>query len=148
LNEYAVFSSKPNGATFIALTAADVFCLPAKDVNRLLNTHPGFTRAVIESLSHRIEHLVNLVTELSLHTVQSRLARLLLDNAENGVFTRRRWNTQTEMAARLGTVLDVLNRALQRMAKDGMIELERDAITLLKPERLKTIANPNAESST
>jgi hypothetical protein len=34
------------------------------------------------------------------------------------------------------------------MAKDGMIELERDAIALLKPERLKTIANPNAGSST
>ncbi len=148
LNEYAVFSGQPNGASFVALTPAEVFCLPTKDVHRLLDSHVGFSKAVIKNLSQRITHLVDLVSDLSLHTIQTRLARFLLDNARDGIFIRQPWETQAEIAARLGTVLDVLNRALQRFAKDGLIELDRNAITLLKPDSLESIANASSEIST
>jgi CRP/FNR family transcriptional regulator len=148
LNEFAVFSGKPNAASFIALTPAEIFYIPMKDVNLLLHNHSRFSRAVIQSLSNRIEHLVNLVSDLSLHTVQSRLARLLLENAQNGVFIRQSWETQAEIAARLGTVLDVLNRALQRFTREGLIDLDRDAITLLKPDALENIAHSSSQTST
>jgi hypothetical protein len=41
------------------------------------------------------------------------------------------------MAARLGTVLDVLNRALHRLAEEGLIDVERHRIRILDREGLR-----------
>jgi CRP/FNR family transcriptional regulator len=82
-------------------------------------------------------HLVSLVEDLSLRTVEARLARLLLERAERRTLERRHWATQAEMAARLGTVLHVVNRALQELAREGLIELDRHQIRILDAEGLK-----------
>ena len=57
-----------------------------------------------------------------------------------GSFLRRKWDTQAEMAARLGTVTDVLNRSLRRLADAGIVDVERDQIRILEMEPLKTLA--------
>jgi len=44
------------------------------------------------------------------------------------------------MAARLGTVLDVVNRNLQKFVRDGLIEIQRDKITIVDRNRLEEIA--------
>jgi DNA-binding transcriptional regulator YhcF (GntR family) len=44
------------------------------------------------------------------------------------------------MAARLGTVLDVLNRALQQLVNEELIEVERHQIRILDRDRLKAKA--------
>ena len=50
---------------------------------------------------------------------------------------RRRWSTQAEMAARLGTVPDVLNRALRSLADEGLIQIQRQQIRILDREGLE-----------
>lgn len=85
-------------------------------------------------------HLASLAEDLSLRTVEARLARLLLERADEGTVRRRRWATQAEMAARLGTVLDVLNRALQQLANEGLIEVERHRIRIVDRDGLKAKA--------
>ncbi|MCC6383358.1 MAG: winged helix-turn-helix domain-containing protein, partial [Dehalococcoidia bacterium] len=79
----------------------------------------------------RIATLVQMVADLSLHSVEARLARRLLENVEGDIVYRRRWSTQAEMAAHLGTVPDVLNRALRSLAEAGLIQVERQQITIL-----------------
>jgi CRP/FNR family transcriptional regulator len=49
---------------------------------------------------------------------------------------RRRWSTQAEMAARLGTVPDVLSRALRSLADAGLIAVGRQQIRILDPQGL------------
>ena len=44
------------------------------------------------------------------------------------------------MASRLGTVTDVLNRTLRKLAEQGMILVERRQIQLLDSAGLKRIA--------
>jgi CRP/FNR family transcriptional regulator len=85
-------------------------------------------------------NLASLAEDLSLRTVEARLARLLLDRAEEDVLHRERWATQAEMAARLGTVLDVLNRALQQLSSERLIEVERHQIRILDREGLASKA--------
>jgi CRP/FNR family transcriptional regulator len=80
------------------------------------------------------------VEDLSLRSVEARLARLLIQEATDGTLQRRRWDTQAAMAARLGTVNDVLNRALRRLAADGLISVERRQIRILDDERLADLA--------
>jgi DNA-binding transcriptional regulator YhcF (GntR family) len=44
------------------------------------------------------------------------------------------------MAARLGTVPDVVNRALRKLVEEGAIELDRHQIRLLDPDLLRSKA--------
>ena len=44
--------------------------------------------------------------------------------------------TQEEMAARLGTVREMVGRTLRSMAASGVIEFDRHRIVILDPERL------------
>jgi CRP-like cAMP-binding protein len=49
--------------------------------------------------------------------------------------------TQTEMAARLGTVLDVVNRTLTSLETDGLISVARNKIHIQDPSKLGELAS-------
>jgi CRP/FNR family transcriptional regulator len=87
-------------------------------------------------------NLLALVEDLSLRTVEERLVRMLLEQADEGILHRRRWATQTEMAARLGTVPDVLNRALRSLAEEGLIQVKRHQIQILDRQGLEAKVMP------
>ncbi|MCC6169265.1 MAG: Crp/Fnr family transcriptional regulator [Caldilineaceae bacterium] len=135
-NYLGVFASTANPATAITLEAAGVWLLPRPDVRRVLIASPDALLLVVENMAQRIATLVQMIADLSLHSVEARLARRLLENAEGAVVYRRRWSTQAEMAAHLGTVPDVLNRALRSLAESGLIQVERQQITILDREGL------------
>ena len=61
----------------------------------------------------------------------ARLARLLLDAAPGDMLVRQSWLTHSELAALLGTVPDVLNRALRILANAGLIRVEWKQITIV-----------------
>lgn len=44
---------------------------------------------------------------------------------------RGRWTTQSELAARLGTVPDVLRRVTRELTKAGLIQVDRQHIRIL-----------------
>ncbi len=134
------FANRPNPATAIALEKAGLWILPRESLTSLLQKHPQLAQHVIESMAARVLELVDLVEDLSLRTVTGRLARLLLEDARDGALHRPRWYTQAEIAARLGTVPDVLQRALSSLAGDGLIEVERRAIHIRDREKLEAIA--------
>lgn len=135
-NYLGVFAAGANPATAIALETAGVWLLPRADTRRILAASPEAMLLVVEGMAQRIATLVQMVAELSLHTVEARLARRLLENAADNVIYRRRWSTQAEMAAHLGTVPDVLNRALRSLAEAGLVQVERQQITILDREGL------------
>lgn len=140
LNEIGVFAGAENPATVIALAPTTIWQIDPDVILRLLHDYPELGHNVVQSLAERVLYLVSLVEDLSLRSVEARLARLLLDRAQDQTVHRRRWATQAEMAARVGTVLDVLNRALQELAREGLIEVERHQIRILDAERLRAKA--------
>jgi CRP/FNR family transcriptional regulator len=142
-NEVSVFTTAPNPATVVALEPSTVWIIQRKVMLRLLDQHPGMARCILQNLAEHVLYLVSLIEDLSLRTVEARLARHLLERATEGTLPRRRWATQAEMAARLGTVLEVLNRALQRLVAEGLIEVERHQIRIVDREGLETRAMLN-----
>ncbi|MBN1581795.1 MAG: Crp/Fnr family transcriptional regulator [Anaerolineae bacterium] len=142
LGQVSVFSGSPSPATVIALEPSTVWIVCRETVLQLLDRCPGLARIIIQNLAGRVQHLVTLVEDLSLRTVEARLARFLLEQAVDETVQRRRWETQAEMAARLGTVLDVLNRALQSLIEEGLVEVERHQIRILDREGLEARAKP------
>jgi CRP/FNR family transcriptional regulator len=133
----SVFAQRPNQLTMIALEPVTVWFIPAQELLQLMERFPALMHSVVRQLAERVCGLVDLVEDLSLRTVEMRLARRLLEEATDGVIHRDRWATQAEIAARLGTVTYVINRALRRLEEDGLINVSRNAITILDPDGLQ-----------
>lgn len=130
-NEIGIFLARPNPATAIALEPCGLWLLRRDLLHPVLVAHPDVMLRVMTNMADRIAYLAGLVADLSLHTVEVRLARLLLDEAEAGTLVRPPWLTQAELAARLGTVPDVLSRALRSLADAGLVRVDRRQIAVL-----------------
>jgi CRP/FNR family transcriptional regulator len=139
-NAISVFTDAPNQASVSALEMCVVWIIQREVLLQLMDVHPPLARRVVKDLAGRVMHLVRLVEDLSLRSVEARLARLLLEHAEGESVQRRRWATQAEMSSRLGTVPDVVNRALRKLSEVEVIHVERHQIRILDKEGLKTIA--------
>jgi CRP/FNR family transcriptional regulator len=136
-NDVAVLDGGPNPATAIAQTDVVLSYLSRADVQAIALRYPDLAWALIESLARRARHLVGLVQDLSMRNVRGRLAHLLLEQAQaTGDDAIARMLTQEEMASRLGTVREVVGRALRGLANDGVIEFDRHRIVILDAERL------------
>ncbi len=129
-NEVSVFTNRPNPASAVALEAVGLWLLKRAVVTDLLRTNPDFAQSVIEGMAERLTDLVEIIADLSLRPVIGRLSRLLLADASDNVFRRPRWYTQAELAARLGTVPDVVQRALRILENEGLIDIQRDQIQI------------------
>ena len=53
------------------------------------------------------------------------------------IIPRRDWTTFGEMAVRLGTVRDVLSRALKTLEGEGLLKVEKHQIVVLDPQALE-----------
>ncbi len=129
---------KPHGvnhATAEALTPVTLYAITCEDFHRLVVECPEVALALLRDFAGRLDHLTNLVEDLSLRTVRGRLAHFLLEHAEAGAVTQR-W-TQEEIAAHLGTVRDMVGRTLRAFADAGLVRMERQRITLLDREGLE-----------
>ncbi len=135
-NEVGIMVDSPNLVTIVALEATAVCVIPRDTMLRLLDEHPHLARLIAENLAARVLQLARLVEDLSLRTVEARLARVLLE-APGDSIPRQRWSTQTEMASRLGTVPDVLNRALRNLVEAELIQVERRQIRILNRKGLE-----------
>jgi CRP-like cAMP-binding protein len=137
-NEVSVLDGGPNPATAIAHTDTVAWCITRAELRHLTDTYPELAWALIESIARRARHLVSLVEDLSMRSVRGRLARLILELAdEYGDSEIPRVLTQEEMASRLGTVREVVGRALRGLAADQIIDFDRQSITVLDRERLQ-----------
>jgi CRP-like cAMP-binding protein len=139
-NAIGVFTSALNPATVTALEPSLVWMIPRQKMLALLDKHPTLARTIIQDLAGRVLHLIALVEDLSLRKVESRFARILLAEAVDNVIERKRWATQTEIAARLGSVPDVVSRTLRKMIEQGILQVSRTEIIILDPVKLETIA--------
>ncbi len=143
--DIAVFTGATYPGTVVALEAVEAWSIPSEVILDLLPRHPELALAVIRRLSERVLHYIGLVDDLSLRSVEARLASTLLRNAElqDGrlVVPRREWTTFDEMAVRLGTVRDVLSRALKTLEAENLLRVEKQAIVLLDPKGLEERGN-------
>jgi CRP/FNR family transcriptional regulator len=99
---------------------------------------PEFMRKTIQNLAQRMRQLVRMVSDMAFYQVTNRLARLISEipaqelSGDGGM----RW-TQDQLAARLGTVREVVARSLRELERSGAIEVENRRITILDMEILQ-----------
>ncbi len=136
-NDVSALDGGPNPATAIAHSPVTLWRIGRSDLQAVMGRYPALAWALIESLARRARHLVGIVQDLSMRNVRGRLARLLLEQAQQSQDEQvARLLTQEEMASHLGTVREVVGRSLRSLAADGIIEFDRHRIVILDPDRL------------
>ena len=135
----AVPPFRPNGvnhATVEALTPLALCAIACDDFRRLVGECAELGLTILQDFAGRLDHLTNLVEDLSLRTVRGRLARFLLEYVDVRVdAVPRRW-TQEDIASHLGTVRDMVGRTLRAFADEGLVRMDRQRIILLDREGL------------
>jgi CRP/FNR family transcriptional regulator len=133
--DVAVYAEQSYPATVTALEPVSAWALSAQVLMNLLATHPAMGLVMTRRLSERVLYYTGLVEDISLRSVEARLASTLILQAEERegqlVVPRRSWATYDEMAIRLGTVRDVLSRSLKTLEGEGLLRVEKQAIILL-----------------
>jgi CRP/FNR family transcriptional regulator len=127
-----------NHATVEAFTGATLYAISSDDLRRLIGEYPELALALLQDFAERLDHLTDLVEDLSLRTVRGRLARFLLEHVDEKEISRR-W-TQDEIAAHLGTVRDMVGRTMRAFVDAGLVCMDRQRIVLLDREELEAEA--------
>jgi CRP/FNR family transcriptional regulator len=122
-------------ATAVAVGETRLLRIAAEDFLRLAAEDPEIAFAVIRDLSRKLHHLTALSHNLSLRSVRGRLARFLLNEAQSPELTEK-W-THEKIAAQIGTVREVVSRTLRAFVREGLIEMNRQKISILDPETLR-----------
>jgi CRP/FNR family transcriptional regulator, cyclic AMP receptor protein len=124
-------------ATIQAVTDANLLVLRASVVKRAAEGDLRVARALLDELSERV---MSFITEIpsAFATVRQRVARHLLDLASE----RQRGSEliatigQQDLADAVGTVREVVVRALRDLREEGLLRTGREGIVLLEPDRL------------
>jgi CRP/FNR family transcriptional regulator len=131
-NEVPVFDGGPQAVNAIALQGCRVWVIPPATIREMLTRYPQMGRAVILNLAKNLRMFVELVSNLSLYQVTQRLARCLLDLPTDPTSGKKyKKITQVQLAAQLGTVREVLARALRDLERAGAIRLMRGKIEVI-----------------
>ena len=152
--DLSVFDDEPLAADAVATTESTIAVLPRAHVIELLRRHPDAAIDVIRLFAARLRAYKQLVEDLSLRSVAARVAKLLVDRAR-GVETlveesrtQRLTCTQDEIASMVGSVREVVQRALKAFEHAGLVEIDRGQIHVIDVAALsgwtseQTIAQP------
>ena len=144
--ELPVFDDGPYPSTVAAEEETTVLFIDKRDVRRLSLEHPEIALAALKVLAGRLRRCAELVETLSLREVGQRLARFLLaEGRAKGERTREGLrveltHTNQQIAARVGSVREVVSRALTRLQHDGLVRLEGRRLTIPDEKSLASFA--------
>jgi CRP/FNR family transcriptional regulator len=132
-NEVPVFDEGPNPANAQALEQTVVWGLRRPDIRRLAEEHPAIALGFLSEFAKKLRFFTRKVEDLSFRSVTARVAKLLLEMAEDdgrGGLRLARQLTQQEMAALVGTAREMIGRAFKALEKEGAIRLERHRVVI------------------
>jgi CRP-like cAMP-binding protein len=144
--EVPVFDDLAYPSTVAAEEDSIILFIDKHDVRRLCLEYPQIALAALKLLAGRLRKCSNLVEELSLHEVDQRLARLMLSEARlRGVHTAEGITidlvlTNQQIAARIGSVREVVSRAFNRLQQNGLLTLNGRRVVIPNEEALKSYA--------
>lgn len=132
--EVPIFDGGGNPATVEALEECRVLLIPSTTFLRTIEAHPRVAADLLGHFARRLRSFTELIEQISLQTVQQRLARYLYTTArEEGVRTSegvviQRSITQQDLAALVGSVREVVSRTMRVLEEDGLVEVRRKEI--------------------
>ncbi len=138
-NEVPAFDGGTNPVNVEALETSRVWLIESARLRELVVSNPEFALKILNKFGQNLRNLVRKVSEMAFYQVTNRLARLITELPVED--TRPHW-TQEQLAARLGTVREVVARSLKELEKSGAIRMEDRRIQIMDQEILQQWTQP------
>jgi CRP/FNR family transcriptional regulator len=123
LGDIPMFSGGTYPATAVAAEPTVCLLLPAEAMRATMRSDPGLAFSLLERLAVRTRGLVDRLDRLAGQDVKGRLAALLLErHRAAGQTAEFSIGPQAQLAEELGTVREVLVRALRELRNERVIE--------------------------
>jgi CRP/FNR family cyclic AMP-dependent transcriptional regulator len=129
-----VLDGGPRSASVMTLAPSRFLIIPKHKARDFLRSQPDFAIRLIEKLIHRTRALTESVKNLALMDVYGRVARLLLELAEDdrGQLVIREKLTQQDIASRVGASREMVSKILKDLASGGYLSTTQKRITIHK----------------
>ena len=128
-------------ATAVASEPSRLLYLPRAAVIEACRRHPEVALGIIRVLARRVRSFAGLVEQLSLKDLTARTAGLLLaESRAAGATAFELEATRDELAARLGTVRELVSRSLARLRRAGLIRVVGRRVTIVDVPGLTDLA--------
>jgi CRP/FNR family transcriptional regulator, cyclic AMP receptor protein len=137
------FNSSPYPATAETITDTHLIAIPVNVFEELMISTPTIAVKVMRVMSEKILELQKQLQELTGHDAQNRGLSFLLKLAEkygeniNGSVHINIPMTHQEFASAIGTTRETVNRLLNRLRKEGLVEMERNKLIIHDYDSLK-----------
>lgn len=125
------------------LTALDeetrVLVFPVEVVRQWVESNNSFNQLLFPYIARQIRELEELAADLSFYSTSQRLLKLIVKNIDPARPNHLKLIhdlPHEEIASLIGTVRKVLNRDIQKLKKEGVIEVERKNIRLKNSQKL------------
>jgi CRP/FNR family cyclic AMP-dependent transcriptional regulator len=136
VGEIALLDGQPRTADAMALTDCRLMIIERRDFLPLLHDFPDVAIKLLELLCSRLRRTSEQVEDLMFLDLKGRLTKALLRLAQesgngNGIAV-----SQTDLSQMIGMSREMINKQLQAWVRDGVIEVERRRIVVLRPDVL------------
>jgi CRP-like cAMP-binding protein len=136
--ELALIDDQPRSAHVIAMEDANLLILRREDFRRRVEANPSVAWALLTELSRRLRRADVKIGGLVLLDVPGRIARLLLDLAdEAGNDMIEKPLTHQTIAQMIGASRETVSRAMKEFQDSGLITVERRKIAVGDREALE-----------
>lgn len=136
--ELALIDEQPRSAHVIAMEDASLIVLRREDFRKRVEASPAVAWSLLTELSRRLRRADEKIGGLVLLDVPGRIARLLLDMAEeSGGPAIEKSLTHQTIAQMIGASRETVSRAMKEFQDSGWITVERRRITLADPPALE-----------
>ncbi len=129
--EMALIDDEPRSAHVIAMVDSGLIVLRREDFQILMTQSPAIALALLKELSRRLRRVDEKVGSLVLLDVNGRVARLILEMAdeEGGERITRRLTHHT-IAQMIGSSRETVSRTMRDLVEKGWIAVSRKDITI------------------
>lgn len=138
-----LFHADPYPATAEAIVPTRLLAIPVKAFERQLLLHPAMAMKIMRVMSEKISELQGKLQALTGQDVQDRGLSFLLKLAEHygtargGEVHIEVPMTHQDIANVIGTTRETVNRLLNQLRKDGILETDRSGIVIRDVEALR-----------
>lgn len=143
--ELALLDDSPRSATAEALEPTETLTLHREDFMRFIQDNPDFSLHVLQTMARRIRRLNNQVSDIFFLDLPARLARQLLELAdEHGKVSGDGIQitislTQTDLAEMTGATRVSINKALGRFRRAGWVKVSGRRFTIINRDELQNL---------
>jgi len=129
--EVPTFDKGTNPVNVEALETCRVWVINNQKLHELVMAYPVFAQKVLGNFGKMLRGMVRMVSEMAFYQVTHRLARLIAEMPQEK--SAPHW-TQEQIAARLGTVREVVARSIKELERSGAIKVEDRRIQIADQE--------------